>query len=182
METDWTDLFLLGTVLFPGARMGLRVFEPRYLDMVSRSLRSHHPFAVCLHQEGHENAPENVATLAQIRDWDSRNGMLLIEVEGGSRCSIVEWRKRAGIATARLCPWEEEPHLPIPPRHSWMEPILMELTGDTCAGGLDATTAGMLLAQALPVPIAKKLELLLLQDPVERLDHIARFLCEKNSQ
>ncbi len=177
-QTDWTDLFLLGTVLFPGARMALRVFEPRYLDMVSRSLRSHQPFAICLHQADGENAPEKVATLAKIRDWGSQNGMLFIQVEGGNRCSVVEWRERAGIATARLCPWEEEPQLPMETRHAWMKPVLAELAGDTPAGSLDATTAGMLLAQALTVPVAEKLKLLLLQDPLERLDHIARLLCQ----
>ena len=30
------DLFPLDTVLFPGATMPLRIFEPRYLDMIQR--------------------------------------------------------------------------------------------------------------------------------------------------
>ena len=32
-------LFPLKTVLFPGGPLALRVFEPRYLDMVARCMR-----------------------------------------------------------------------------------------------------------------------------------------------
>ncbi len=32
-------LFPLHSVLFPGGPLALRIFEPRYLDMISRCLR-----------------------------------------------------------------------------------------------------------------------------------------------
>ena len=41
-------LFPLSTVLFPEGPLPLRVFEPRYLDMVSRCLRSDSGFGVVL--------------------------------------------------------------------------------------------------------------------------------------
>ena len=39
---DWAalPLFPLRTVLFPGGLLGLKVFEARYLDMVSACLRT----------------------------------------------------------------------------------------------------------------------------------------------
>ncbi|HEX6016639.1 MAG TPA: LON peptidase substrate-binding domain-containing protein, partial [Burkholderiaceae bacterium] len=44
-------LFPLQSVLFPGAQLQLRVFEARYLDLVSRCLREQQPFgAICLRQ------------------------------------------------------------------------------------------------------------------------------------
>ena len=39
-------LFPLHTVLFPGGPLRLRIFEPRYLDMVSRCMREDSGFAV----------------------------------------------------------------------------------------------------------------------------------------
>lgn len=47
-------LFPLGTVLFPDGRLALRVFEPRYLDMVGRCHRTGAPFGVVALAEGGE--------------------------------------------------------------------------------------------------------------------------------
>jgi Lon protease-like protein len=47
-------LFPLGTVLFPGGVLPLRVFEVRYLDMVGKCHRSGAPFGVVALAEGHE--------------------------------------------------------------------------------------------------------------------------------
>ena len=45
-------LFPLGTVLFSGGRLPLRIFEPRYTAMVSRCLREKSGFGVVLIREG----------------------------------------------------------------------------------------------------------------------------------
>ncbi|HEY3644799.1 MAG TPA: LON peptidase substrate-binding domain-containing protein, partial [Gammaproteobacteria bacterium] len=47
-------LFPLNTVLFPGGALPLRIFETRYIDMVSRCMKGTQGFGVCLIQEGHE--------------------------------------------------------------------------------------------------------------------------------
>ena len=47
-------LFPLGTVLFPGGALALKIFEPRYLDMVSACLRHQRLFGVCLIKQGQE--------------------------------------------------------------------------------------------------------------------------------
>ena len=41
-------LFPLDTVLVPGGVLPLRIFEPRYLDMVRECARDDRPFGVCL--------------------------------------------------------------------------------------------------------------------------------------
>ena len=51
---DTLPLFPLKTVLFPGGVLPLRVFEPRYMDMVTRCMREHTPFGVCLIAAGEE--------------------------------------------------------------------------------------------------------------------------------
>ena len=63
-------LFLLNTVLFPGASLPLKVFEARYLDMVSDCLKRDQPFGVCLLRSGKEvgaaGEPHPVGTLAHV--------------------------------------------------------------------------------------------------------------------
>ena len=50
---DLLPLFPLQAVLFPGGLLGLKVFEARYLDLVTRCLREQRPFGVvCLRQGG----------------------------------------------------------------------------------------------------------------------------------
>ncbi|WP_336623682.1 LON peptidase substrate-binding domain-containing protein, partial [Klebsiella variicola] len=41
-----TPLFPLRSVLFPGGLLALRIFEPRYLDMVRRCQARGEPFGV----------------------------------------------------------------------------------------------------------------------------------------
>lgn len=90
-------LFPLHTVLYPGARLPLRIFERRYLDLISRCLRATAPFGVCLIQSGSEVGAAAechlVGTAARIVDWDQLEGGLLgITVMG-------EWRFRAHART-----------------------------------------------------------------------------------
>ena len=76
---DPLPLFPLHTVLFPGALLGLKVFETRYLDLVSECLRSGQPFGVVCLRQGAEAGPspapvqlESVGVLAHIDDFNSR--------------------------------------------------------------------------------------------------------------
>ena len=47
-------IFPLGTVLFPGSALPLRVFEARYVDMTRECMKTGSPFGVCLIKEGAE--------------------------------------------------------------------------------------------------------------------------------
>ena len=47
-------LFPLNTVLFPGGRLPLKVFEQRYVEMTKRCVRDGSPFGVCMIREGKE--------------------------------------------------------------------------------------------------------------------------------
>lgn len=69
-------LFALHTVLYPGGPLPLRIFEPRYLDMVSACLRQGSGFGVCLIRSGKEVGMAaqtyEVGTLSMIVDWHMR--------------------------------------------------------------------------------------------------------------
>lgn len=88
-------LFPLGTVLFPGGLLPLKIFEQRYLDMTKACLRDSLPFGVCLIQEGHEvgkpAAPFRVGCLATIEQWEMPSpGLFHLIARGGDRFRIIE--------------------------------------------------------------------------------------------
>ena len=87
-------LFPLNTVLFPGGRLPLRIFEPRYLSMVSDCMRDHSPFGVVLIQDGNEaGTPASfhaVGTTCGIVDFDQlEDGTLGITGIGHKRFSVL---------------------------------------------------------------------------------------------
>ncbi|HEX5093478.1 MAG TPA: LON peptidase substrate-binding domain-containing protein [Burkholderiales bacterium] len=107
-------LFPLQTVLFPGGRLPLRLFEQRYLDMAKTCLREDAPFGVCLIREGAEVGapaePVEVGCLARIDAWDmAQLGVLQIVALGGRRFRILERRvQKDGLARARVALLDEE--------------------------------------------------------------------------
>jgi Lon protease-like protein len=69
-------LFPLNTVLFPDGRLGLQVFEVRYLDMIKKCIAGSEEFGVVVLAQGDEvrkpgqqEAIATVGTLARIVDW-----------------------------------------------------------------------------------------------------------------
>lgn len=96
-EPSDITLFPLNTVLFPDGPLSLRIFEPRYLKMVSDCMKHDKPFGVCLIKEGREAGepavPYEFGTLAWIEDWHQLDdGHLGITARGGERFLIRESR------------------------------------------------------------------------------------------
>ena len=90
-------LFPLNTVLFPGGRISLRIFEPRYVDMVSHCMRNELGFGICLLRDPATGSrPElfhEVGTYAVIVDWDLLDdGLLGLHCMGQKRFHIIEGR------------------------------------------------------------------------------------------
>ncbi|MES2999959.1 MAG: LON peptidase substrate-binding domain-containing protein [Pseudomonadota bacterium] len=90
-------LFPLGTVLFPGGVLPLRIFEVRYLDMIARCHKAGAPFGVVLLTQGGEvrhpevsEAFSKVGTLATIVDLESSQpGLMMIRASGAQRFRIT---------------------------------------------------------------------------------------------
>jgi uncharacterized protein len=94
LSGDHAALFPLKTVLFPGSRLHLQIFEQRYLRLVKTSLRDNHGFVVVLISEGNEvgAAPEIYKTgvYANIVDWETLdNGLLGITIEASHRVRVT---------------------------------------------------------------------------------------------
>ena len=180
-EVRELPLFPLRAVLFPGGPMPLRIFEPRYLDMVSRCLREQSGFAVVLLGEG-EEAEEATSfaatgTEARIVDFDRLEGGLLgISCIGGERVRVVEaWREPDGLNRGRVLDIAADPVVPVPPDQAWLADVVLQVLPDAedtyrhVERRDDAAWVGNRLAELLPLSLTDRQALLELSDPLERL-------------
>ena len=150
-----TPVFALNTVLYPEGPLPLRIFEPRYVDMVSDRLRRDAPFIVALIRSGREvgggATTHSIGTLARIVDWNRQDdGLLGIVALGGRRVEELEARYRF-----------------VTPRFD------------------DASFVGYRLSELLPMPLARKQQFLEIEDPLWRLRELAEVvaaLSERGAQ
>ncbi len=180
-------LFPLHTVLFPGGRLRLKVFEARYLDMVSERMRGERPFGVCLIKSGSEVGggaePESVGTLAHIVEADMDTpGILMLRVEGGARF-VVEHTETGHdqLVTATVRGKGEEAACPVPEHcRPALEVlgVIADRAPEAVHGELrdDATWVGFRLAEILPLKTAARQAMLEMNDPVARLEILVAFL------
>lgn len=186
-------LFLLNTVLYPGGRLPLRVFETRYMDMVKDCLRKGTPFGVCLLEAGDEvlapggtvGQPQAMGTLATIADWDMPQlGILNIVAQGGQRFRVLEHRTQTnGLVSARVEVLADPAVTPIPGDFARLVPMLRSLLEALEEGAppqphrfYDANWVAFRWAEILPLPLETRQQLLAGEDGAERLEAIYRFL------
>ena len=104
--TDF-PMFPLGSVLFPHMPLPLRVFEERYLVMLSRIL-SDEPseFGVVLIERGQEvgggEQRFTVGTVAQIQQLDATEDFVVLVAQGERRIEILEWLEEDPHPVARV--------------------------------------------------------------------------------
>jgi Lon protease-like protein len=177
-------LFPLRTVLFPGGSLRLRIFEPRYLNLVSRCLREEIGFGVVLIRQGAEVGPAvtyDVGTLARITDWYTlSDGLLGITALGEERLRIRSSRREAdGLVIGDVTMLGPERATGLEPRHTAAIAALQslsELANEPIPEGEwrpeDAAWVAARLAELLPSSAAEKQSWLELADPIERLDAI----------
>ncbi len=181
MSDTQIPLFPLRTVLFPQGPLPLRVFEPRYLDMVSRCMKSDSDFGVVLILEGSDVGEArlvSVGTRARITDWyQGSDGILGITALGGSRFRIAEVdRQDDGLYLASVEDLPPEPSIPLPSEYRAMADLLQAIVDDL--GKLyepvekryeDASWVGQRFAEILPMDLEQKQSCLEMDDPIERL-------------
>ena len=95
--TQPMPLFPLGTVLYPGGFLPLRIFEVRYLNLIGKCHKAGMPFGVVSLTQGEEVRRAGaeaehfagVGTLAEIRVFDvPQAGLMQIECEGTRRFRV----------------------------------------------------------------------------------------------
>ncbi|KHL57471.1 LON peptidase substrate-binding domain-containing protein [Xanthomonas cannabis] len=189
-ETSALPLFPLHNVLLPGAAMGLRVFERRYLDLVRECGRNGTSFGVCLILEGNEvGAPATPAafgTEVRIEDFDvGADGVLVLRLRGTRRFHVQRSRIRDnGLVVGEVSWCEPDPDDELRPEHGLLatvlERMLEQVGGDFASVGpglLDQSAwVGWRLAELLPLTEQQRLSLLQQDDPHRRLDQLLDWM------
>lgn len=195
-DTELIALFPLKSVLFPGGRIPLQIFEPRYVDLITRCLRDDTGFGICLLSEGEEvmrsgqrQRVNRVGTYARIVDWDRLpNGLLGVTVEGQHKFRVRDCWARDDHLLMATVQWSADdylgqPALPLADDHERLVELLKDLMAHPMVESLQLQTdytdrrqLAWRLAELLPVPLHNKQKLLELDDTADRLQEIENLL------
>jgi hypothetical protein len=195
MNSEVLPLFPLQSVLFPGGLLSLKVFEARYLDLVTECLRTQQPFGVvCLRQgsdvkrEGERIRFEEVGVLAELGEVDGEQaGILRVRCTGQQRFRLSDPTQEAsGLWQATIERLADDPKvLPTEPliatvralanaiatlKQQGTRPFLEPYRFD------DAGWVANRWCELLPVSLAAKQKLMELDDPLVRLQLVDEFL------
>lgn len=178
-------LFPLNAVLFPDGPLKLRIFETRYVDMISRCMREGSGFGVALIVEGLEAGgpahTADVGTLARIVDFEKlRDGLLGITALGERRFTIVARSQQADALNIAEVEWiAPEAAQPVPENCGYLVMLLQQalprlapLYDFTSVNYEDASWVGARLVEILPLPPGEKQRCLEMRDPLERMEYL----------
>ena len=182
-------LFPLRTVLFPDGLLELKIFEARYLDLMSRCMRESRPFGVVGLKSGGESKASGdtislheVGTLAELIDVDAAQaGILIVRCRGTQRFVLGATRQEAdglwlGAATALA----DDPQVAPGAGHANIVKSLADAIATMVAQGAAPflephrfDSAGWVAnrwCELLPLATDARQRLMALTDPLARLD------------
>jgi Lon protease-like protein len=178
-------LFPLNNVLFPGGVLPLRIFEPRYLQMISDCMKAGGGFGVALILSGSEVGEAartyEVGSYVEIIDWTLRDdGFLGVSVRCRGRFRILSFEVQPDqLIRAEVELIEEQRPPSIPPQYGPAAKLLRDII--TKVGGHyaelephydDPLWVSGRLAELLPIELLQKQHLLQMDDPLQRLERL----------
>ncbi len=188
-------LFPLRSVLYPGGLLPLKIFEPRYLDLMTRCLREQSGFGVVALREGSEagatEAPtlfERIGVMAELLDVDSpQGGILMVRCRGTQRFRLTSFEKRAhGLWVAQVTRLPVDvTRTPQPEQQPVVEALRQAIDALAAQDARpfltphefdDAGWVANRWCELLPISLAAKQRLMELVDPVARLSLVDDFL------
>jgi len=182
-------LFPLRTVLFPEGLLELRIFEARYLDLVSRCLRERTPFGVVALRSGSEARSGGDS----IQLYEAGTLAELSDVDGGERFKLVgaAHQESDGLWVATTEPVAADQDVAPAPSHGDVVQVLADAIAAAAAQGSQAFLEPHRLASAgwvanrwceiVPLPLEVRQRLLMIADPLARLDLIASLVRVRDS-
>jgi uncharacterized protein len=189
-ESAEIPLFPLNAVLFPDGPLPLRIFEPRYVDMVRYCMRESADFGVVLIRAGVEaggavTSTAEVGTSARIIDfWQMPDGLLGIKCIGDRKFRITDRRVQSNglnLGTVTWVPEERTVKLPGEYQHlaelvRGLLPELGELYNCVEKHFDEASWVSARLTEMLPIDLAQKQYCLELDDPLQRLAKLSPYV------
>jgi Lon protease-like protein len=170
-------LFPLKTVLLPANTLALKIFEPRYLDMIANCMRENSLFGVVLIHRGEETGTGSdiysIGTTATISDWEHRaDGLLGVTALGIQRFEILSTRTQSdGLALAEIELLEDSDSNEIPEQYHYMLQLLDHISAQAGRIRSDNQSFCEILYQLIylmPIDVALKQRLLEIPDYSDR--------------
>ena len=194
-------LFPLGTVLFPGGLLPLRIFEVHYLDMIRRCHKTGAPFGVVSLTQGHEvrqpgansESFSTIGTLATLAEVEApQPGLLMIRAHGTQRFRILNReRLKHGLWVADVEQVPDDLAVTVPPDLQGVADALGRLletlqqqAGDAPDGMPvlppwqlgDCSWVANRWCELLPLSTGLKQQLMELDNPLVRLELVGDLL------
>ena len=181
-------LFPLNVVLFPEGELKLRIFEPRYIDMVSDCLRNDTGFGVCLIQEDKDMAKSadffSMGTYAKIIDWSQmEDGLLGIVIKGEKRFRVNSHKSSKNNLRVGEIDWLSDDDNPMPASYQNFSDLLKEIVvryelpiGNMSDRFDEANWVSERLAELLPFDLPIKQEILEMNSASNRFEYMETLL------
>ncbi|NJM43144.1 MAG: LON peptidase substrate-binding domain-containing protein [Brachymonas sp.] len=192
-------LFPLGSVLYPGAVLPLRIFEVRYLDMIRRCIEAGAPFGVVSLTQGQEVAKPGqaetfaqVGTLAIITEHDNpQPGLRVVRCVGQQRFRIQRTeRLKHGLWIADVSHVPQDSPVAVPDELqdciSLLKSALNRMPPEALHNLMegqpsqeqfhDCSWLAYRWCQLLPLPLEIKQRMLELDSPLIRLELVSDLL------
>ena len=194
-NNDICPIFPLRTILFPDSKLPLRIFEPRYIDMVSKCMKDSLEFGVVLSRES--NDPKmfetyNIGTMAKIIDWEQGNdGLLGITTIGTNKFKLLGMNKQEdGLNIGDVEIIQREGHFKPTENFSNLVSLLKAILDDINLYNDDekkfesASWVSFRFAEILPLKLEDKQKCLEIDDPIIRLNYLEPLIrmIRENSQ
>jgi len=199
LTANWIPLFPLGTTLFPGGVIALKIFEARYLDMMKRCLRENSLFGVVSILDNKPIDSEasalanfsNIGTLAKLEEFDPiQPALYMTKSYGTQRFHILNIKQESdGLWMGQIELIDADPAIPLPKEHEKVAALLSEIIAIIKSEDLlgddafkipenldDCGWVSNRLAELLPLPPAQKNHLLAQSNPRIRLDLISEII------
>ncbi len=182
-------LFPLKTVLFPGGPLPLRIFETRYVDMISQCMKDNGSFGVLLIQDGQEAGTAastyTIGTLARIVDfYQGSDGLLGVTAIGTHKFELKSAeRQEDGLNIGEIEILPSETPMKLPQEYASLAEILEAILDDL--GRLyedmerhldDAGWVANRFMEILPIALEQKQMCLERADCRQRLEIVAAVL------
>lgn len=182
-------IFPLDTVLYPGGRLPLRIFEVRYVDMTKSCIRDESVFGVCQILSGREAGvpavPAPVGCTARITSWEvPAAGLFSLVTRGETVFRILDHHvQRDGLIRAQVLTDEPREVQSLPQGWEALGEMLGEIIRkigpehfDAPLRLDDAAWVAYRLAEVLPLSTERKLQLLQQRDARALLDEVGRVI------
>ena len=181
-------LFPLNVVLFPEGELKLRIFEPRYIDMVRDCFRNDTGFGICLIQEdkGVDKSCDffHMGTYAKIIDWSQmEDGLLGIVVRGEKRFRVNSHKSSKNNLRVGEIDWLSDDDNPMPASYQNFSDLLKEIVvryelpiGNMPDRFDEANWVSERLAELLPFDLPIKQEILEMNSASNRFEYMETLL------